>query len=320
MEKKKILVVESRDFSPAAIEMLSKMGEVLLEDFDRADLLSAIQDVNVLWIRLRNQIDKELILAAPELQYIVSPTTGLNHIDIKCAREQGVTVLSLRNEIEFLRSIRASSEHTVALMLALIRNIPAAFSNVLDGHWQRDPYKGSELHEKIVGLVGYGRIGTLVGKYLHSFGCNILATDPFVQSAPDAPYVQFVDLDQLLQESDIVSLHVSLTEDTNCFFGLNQFSLMKQGSLFINTSRGELIDEDALLHVLGSGQLAGAALDVLCDEHLFEGHLNDLMLYSRQFNNLLITPHIAGCTSESMEKTEVFMAEKLFRAIGMEGA
>jgi D-3-phosphoglycerate dehydrogenase len=205
-------------------------------------------------------------------------------------------------------------------MLALIRNIPAAFSNVLDGHWQRDPYKGSELHEKTVGLVGYGRIGTLVAKYLHAFDCNILATDPFVQSAPDVPYVQFVDLDHLLQESDIVSLHVSLTDETNRFFGLNQFSLMKKGSLFINTSRGELIDESALLHVLGIGHLAGAALDVLCDEHLFEGNLNDLMLYSRQYNNLLITPHIAGCTSESMEKTEVFMAEKLFRAIGKEGA
>lgn len=315
MEKKKILVVESRDFSPAAIKMLSGMGEVFLEDLGRADLLSMIKDINVLWIRLRNQIDQEMILAAQELQYIVSPTTGLNHIDIKYAREKGISILSLQNEVEFLRSIRASSEHTVALMLALIRNIPAAFSDVLNGHWQRDKYKGNELHEKTVGLVGYGRIGTLVAKYLHAFDCNILVTDPLVQTAPGAPYVNFVDLKHLLQRSDIVSLHVSLTDETNRFFGLNEFSLMKQGSIFINTSRGELIDEGALLHVLDSGQLAGAALDVLCDEHLFESRLNDLMVYSRQCKNLLITPHIAGCTRESMEKTEVFMAEKLFRTI-----
>jgi len=314
------LVTECLDFSPLAVEMLTGMGQVFLEDLNRDELLSALRDINVLWVRLRNQIDREVILAAPELQYIVSPTTGLNHIDITQAEKRGVVVLSLRNEVDFLRDIRASSEHTLALMLSLIRNIPAAASNVLRGGWQRDPFKGSELHEKTVGLIGFGRIGKLVAHYLNAFGSNVLATDPRVESDSDMPYVSFVELNQLLEQSDIVSLHVNLLEETKHFFGSDQFSLMKPGAFFVNTSRGELVDEAALLDVLNKRKLAGAALDVLCNEHLVEKSVNALVAYSRQHDNLLITPHIAGCTGESMEKTEVFMAEKLARAISIQGA
>ncbi len=316
--RRKILVTEKLDFSPAAVEKLRDMGDLILADLDRDELLSVIRDVNVLWIRLRNNIARDVIQAAPKLKYIVTPTTGLNHIDMECAEEQGVTVLSLRNEVEFLRSVRASSEHTLALMLSLLRNIPAASTSVREGSWQRDPFKGSELHDKTVGLVGFGRIGRLVAQYLHAFGCKIYATDPAVQSAPGLPYVQFVEFGQLLCQSDIVSLHVNLTNETEDFFGASQFALMKNKSYFINTSRGELIDENALLEVLASGKLAGAALDVLCNEHTLEESMSDLLLYAKENENLLVTPHIGGCTRESMEKTELFMTEKLSRAIDME--
>jgi len=318
-DKLKILIAESLDFSSTAVKQLSNLGDVYLEDLGKDEILSAVLDVDILWIRLRNQITKKIIQAAPKLKYIVTPTTGLNHIDVDFAVQKGISVLSLRNEVEFLRSIRASSEHTLALILSLLRNIPASFSSVRNGFWQRDPYKGSELHEKTVGIVGFGRIGRLVAQYLNAFNCTILTTDPNVKSVQGMPYVTFVELDFLLQNSDIVSLHVDLTEKTTNIFGQEYFSLMKTGSYFINTSRGELVDESALLHVLKNGKLAGAALDVLCNEHILETRENALLSYSKKQENLLITPHIAGCTSESMEKTEMFMVEKLFRTIGLTG-
>lgn len=311
MQELKILVAESKDFSSEAVAILRNLGNVSLEDLHRDDLLAQLHDVDVLWVRLRNFIDREVIDSAPHLKFIVSPTTGLNHIDLDYASTKRVATLSLRNEIVFLRNIRASSEHTVALLLSLIRNIPSAFDNVRNGYWLRDPYKGSELHEKTVGLIGFGRIGRLVARFLHPFGCKILTTDPHVDFTDIPDYVDLVTPDHLLQTSDIISIHVNLNNDTNNFFGLEQFKMMKTGSLLINTSRGELIDEDALLSSLQSGKLAGAALDVLCAEDRIMKGENPLISYAIEHNNLLITPHIGGCTTESMAKTEIFMAKKL---------
>lgn len=315
MQELKILVAESKDFSNEAVGILSRLGNVCLNDLHRHDLLAQLQDVNVLWVRLRNIIDREVINSAPHLQYIVSPTTGLNHIDIDYASTKQVSTLSLRNEIDFLKNIRASSEHTVALLLSLIRNIPSAFDNVRNGYWLRDPYKGSELHEKTVGLIGFGRIGRLVARYLQPFDCKILTTDPYVDLTDLPDYVDLVTPEHLLQASDIISIHVNLNNDTKNFFGIEQFKMMKPGSLLINTSRGELINEDALLGSLQSGKLAGAALDVLCAEDRINRGENPLISYAAEHNNLLITPHIGGCTTESMAKTEIFMAKKLSEKI-----
>ncbi len=201
-------------------------------------------------------------------------------------------------------------------MLALLRNISPAWSSVIKGDWQRDPYKGNELHEKTVGLVGFGRIGKLVAQYLNAFGCNILAYDPKVPSDGDHEYVEFVSLHDLLGQSDIVSIHVNLNSSTKYFFGAGCFDQMKNGAIFVNTSRGELIDEGALLHSLQSGKIVGAAVDVLCNEHELQKNANSpLITYSRKNDNLIITPHIGGCTQESMWKTEVFMANKLSRSL-----
>jgi D-3-phosphoglycerate dehydrogenase len=255
--------------------------------------------------------------AAPRLKTIVTPTTGLNHIDLNEAHRRGITVLSLQGETEFLNDIRATAEHTVGLMLSLLRRVPSAVGDVQKGNWDRDLFKGHELFAKTIGIIGYGRLGRIVAKYLRAFDARILVSDPHFDQATLDPGISAVGLDDLLQESNIVSLHVSLSDRTRSFFGKEQFSKMKPGGWFVNTARGELIDEMALLDALRSGQLAGAALDVLCGEHqnVMENH--PLVAYVREHDNLLITPHIGGCTLESMEKTEMFMAKKLC-AIGLD--
>jgi D-3-phosphoglycerate dehydrogenase len=307
----RILVSESHGFSYEAAELLRQSGELILSDLDRSSLLSALHEVDVLWIRLRHRVDAEIMAAAPRLKIIVTPTTGLNHVDVDEAERCGIQVLSLRGEDEFLRDVRATAEHTIGLMLALLRCLPAAVTHVRKGKWDRDLFKGRELYGKTVGVVGYGRLGRIVSRYLRAFDARIVVTDPRLNPGSVESNVTPTRLDELLKVADITTLHVNLCEETRSFFGKQEFSLMKPGAWFINTARGELVDEMALLDALQSGHIAGAALDVLSQERSDGMSEHPLVAYAREQDNLIITPHIGGCTEESMEKTELFLANRL---------
>jgi D-3-phosphoglycerate dehydrogenase len=307
----KILISESRDFSPQALACLRTIAEVSCADLSREELLAAAPASEILWIRLRHKIDRQVFGAAPHLKVIVSPTTGLNHIDEKLAAERGVKILSLRGEAEFLKDVRATAELTIGLIFALLRKIDTAARHAQAGLWDRDQFKGHELRGQTVGIVGYGRLGRIVARYLQVFDTCVLAADPHVDPSAVAPGVQRVELDELLRRSDLVSLHVNLCAETQGFFGQEQLASMKPGSRLINTARGELLDENAMLDALRSGHLAGAALDVLCNEDASGMRQHPLVRYAERHDNLVITPHIGGCTAESMLMTEEFLADKL---------
>ena len=217
-------------------------------------------------MRLRHRIDRQVFDAASRLKILVSPTTGLNHIDLEEAARRGIQVISLRGEVEFLKDVRATAELTMGLLLSLVRHIPAAVADTRRGSWDRDTFQGRELYGKTAGVVGYGRLGQIVARYLQAFDMRVLVADPDIDPEDLGPGLSRVPLSKLLAESDVVTLHVNLCDDTYGFFGREQFATMRPGGWFINTSRGELIDEQALLDFLQSGHLAGAALDVLCDE------------------------------------------------------
>lgn len=306
----KILVAESTGFSADAIANIRRFGDVQLEDLDRKGLIKKIESADVLWVRLRNRIDQEMLSAAKRLKMIVTPTTGLNHIDLEAAAAQGIRVLSLKGEADFLKVVRATAELTLGLMLALLRRIPNASNHVVNGEWNRDCFRGEELCGKTVGIVGFGRLGKIVAHYLAAFDASVLVTDPNVEEDSLPSNVRLVALNRLLAESDIVSIHVNFTEENRCFFSSSQFAMMKPGSWFINTARGELIDEAALETALRSKHLAGGALDVLAQEDSTGMREHPLVVYAMNHDNLLITPHIGGCTIESLAKTENFMAEQ----------
>jgi D-3-phosphoglycerate dehydrogenase len=312
----KILVAESSGFSPKAVAILRELGEVELGDLDFDQLWALAPEFDVLWVRLRHRIDSALLDHAPRLRSIATPTTGLVHIDMDGAAKRGVKVFSLRGETEFLKDVRATAEHTIALMLALLRKIPAAIASVREGDWKRDRFKGGELYEKTVGIVGYGRVGQIVGKYLRAFGAKVLVTDPRLDPHSSLEDTEIVSLKELLRRADLVTVHVDLRMETTNFLGWDEFRSMKPGAWFVNTSRGELIVEEALLEALQSGHLAGAALDVLKEEIGNQAAKSGLACYGREHDGLLITPHIGGCTFESMEKTEIFLAKKLRSALG----
>jgi D-3-phosphoglycerate dehydrogenase len=311
----KTLVAESRGFSTDAAELLRQIGDLVLADLNRANLLQAVSGADVLWVGLRHRIDAEVFAAGPSLRLVVTPTTGLNHIDVEEADQRGIRVLSLRGEVDFLREVRATAEHTLALLLALLRCVPAAAMHVRSGGWNRDLFRGHELSDKTAGVVGYGRLGRMVARSLKALGARVLVADPHVERGTVESGLQLLLLDDLLRKADIVTLHVAYSPATHGFFGQREFSLMKEGSWFVNTSRGELVDENALLAALRSHRLAGAALDVITDEYSGELFNHPLIQYARDHDRLIVTPHIGGCTVESMAKTELFMAKRLVEVV-----
>ncbi len=165
----RLLIAESEGFSQTALRQLLQHFDVESADLDRAGLLNRVGAFDALWVRLRNRIDREAFDAAPRLQFVITNTTGLNHIDLEEAERRGVRVISLRGEAEFLKDVRATAEHTVGLLLALVRHVPAAHAHVCGGGWNRDLFRGNELYGKTAGIVGYGRLGRIVSKYLRAF-------------------------------------------------------------------------------------------------------------------------------------------------------
>ena len=270
-------------------------------------------DADVIITRLGYSINAEFIKKTPQLKVIVTATTGLDHIDLDLAKKKGIEVLSLKGETKFLSSITATAELTWGLLLSLIRRIPRASADVMKGNWNRDCFRGYELQNKTLGIIGYGRLGKIVAKYGDAFGMKVIAYDPHISNGS----VPLVGLNQLMSESDVISLHVPYTESTNNLLGEKEFALTKKGTLLINTSRGSIINESELLKMLNGGHIGGAALDVLSGEELFREGADDwpasdqLVKYAKSNDNLIIVPHIGGLTYDSAYATEMFMAKKL---------
>nr|MBI1231052.1 hypothetical protein [Cytophagales bacterium] len=295
----RVLNIEAEDYSREAQSIIESVA-----DYSAS---AEISDCEVLIVRLARRIDADILDQLPSLKAMVTATTGLNHIDLEECERRNIAVLSLKGEEEFLKTITATAEHTIALMLNLIRSIPAASASVENGEWDRDQFKGYDLFGKTLGIIGYGRLGKLVKKYALAFGMNVLTYD----IKPG----DFVGLGTLLSQSDIVSLNASYVPENDKMIDSQTFNRMKKSAYFINTARGELVDEQALLDSLNSGQIAGAALDVLNDENNLNMKENPIIEYARSNRNLLITPHIGGATYDSMKKTEIFMAKKLKKFI-----
>lgn len=304
----KILIAELEDFSKEALILISTLGQVDLIPIQATQLGWAFSQYDVFWFRLGFRISADL-LNRPDRRtnIIVCPVTGLDHIDIQTCRELGIKVISLKGENEFLKSVRATAELTLGLTLALLRKIPQAFQSTVAGDWNRDGFRGSEILGKTIGIIGMGRLGNIVADYFMALGAIVVAFDhKDFQKEGIEPADSLKDL---LQRADIVSIHVSYDSISHHLLNQENLKHIKKGSILINTSRGGVVDEAALIEALDSGQLAGAALDVIENEHAH--HDNPLIAYARKHDNLLITPHIGGNTVESFVKTEVFVANKL---------
>lgn len=242
-----------------------------------------------------------------QFDLIASCTTGTDHID-----NQGIPLICLKGETKFLQSVYATAEHTFGLILSLVRRIPFAHNDVCKGNWEREAWQGSELHGKTLGIVGYGRVGKQVARFAEAFGMNVIINDNIKDATfikkPQNERVRIDSLKDVLHYADIITVHVSLNEETRGMFGMKEFKQMKPTAYFINTSRGAVIEEGALLSALLEKRIAGAALDVATGEpDIWE----QLRIYARTENNLILTPHCSGNTRESREKTQIFLANRI---------
>ena len=277
--------------------------EALKRDFDvtfdpqlwRAPekLHAAVADVHAVIVRNQTKVDRELIAAARRLCVIGRAGVGMDNVDVRAASDAGVVVAFTPEQ-----NAISVAELAIGLMLSLARQIPAADASTKSGKWERQVFTGTELFGKTLGLVGLGRIGFLVAARARAFGMKILAHDTFVSA--DSVLVaesgaRLVSMDELLAQSDVISVHVPRTPQTEGFIDAGKFAQMKSSALFINTSRGEVVDEPAMLAALRQKRIAGAALDVRTAEPPTAGELEKLP-------NVILTPHIAAFTVEGQTR------------------
>lgn len=261
---------------------------------------------------MKVRITEPMIDAAPCLRIVVTATTGANHIDGEALARRGIPLLTLKGQPDVLRNLTPAAEHSWLLLMACARRLVGARNHVLTGGWDRTAFPGIMLRGKILGIIGCGRIGQWVARYGEAFGMTCLGYDPFLNEWPMD--LKPVALDELLAAADFVTLHVHLTDATRRMLSRVQFERMKPGAIFVNTSRGELIDELALLDGLRSGRILAAGLDVLASEPDVLGH--PLRKYALEHDNLIITPHVGGYSPDAVRTVVRFSAERILRHFG----
>jgi D-3-phosphoglycerate dehydrogenase / 2-oxoglutarate reductase len=273
---------------------------------DSAQLSRLIGEYRAIIIRNQTRVDEALLGAAKKLVVIGRAGVGLNNVDVAAATRAKILITSTPDQ-----NAISVAELTMGLMISLARNIPAADADTRLGNWNRMQFLGVELYGKTLGLVGAGRTGYLTGRRAQAFGMNVIAYDPYLSKDNillSELNAELTSLDDLLKRSDVVSCHLPATKDTEGLFNAGRIAQMKRGAFFINTSRGEVVVEDALIAALESGALSGAALDVRASEPPVRGKLESLP-------NVILVPHIAAFTHEAQDRVTRAICEDVVRVL-----
>ncbi|GGL53489.1 phosphoglycerate dehydrogenase [Sporolactobacillus putidus] len=264
------------------------------------ELIDKIKDYDALIVRSQTQVTREVIQAADRLKVIARAGVGVDNINIDAATEKGIIVINAPagNTI-------AATEHTLAMMLSLARNIPQAYGSLTSGRWDRKHFKGVELYQKTLGVVGMGRIGTEVAKRAKGFQMNILGYDPFLtEDRAKKLGIIKASLDEIAEKADFITVHTPLTAETRGLIDAAYLAKTKKGVRLVNCARGGIIDEQALVDAVNSGHVAGAAIDVF--EH--EPPENTGLTNNP---NIIVTPHLGASTEEAQEKVAQSVSEEI---------
>jgi D-3-phosphoglycerate dehydrogenase len=265
------------------------------------ELIAALPGVE-LAVTQMGPFTERVLESAPDLRFLVCCRGGPVNVNVPAATKRGIVVASTPG-----RNAVAAAEHAVALMMGALRKLPQLHRTLEQGEWRSDLYAyeecGSELEGATVGLIGYGAIGSRVARVMLAFGAHVVVVDPVLDPAAPPDGIEVVELDELLTRSDVVSLHARLTDDTRGMIGADQLARMRPGAVLVNTARGGLLDYEATVDALESGQLGAAAFDVFPAEPLPEG--------SRLLTapNVVMTPHLAGATRQTAQRAGSIAAE-----------
>ena len=305
----RILCPEPQNYSMSGIKAASRIAQLDALRLSQVEFAGRAPSYDAFMVRLQTRITGDVIASCPSLQAIITPTTGLDHIDLGAAEDRGIQVFCLRGETEFLKTITSTAEHTWALLLCLVRRIVPAHQSVCGDQWQQHQFRSFELAGKTLGIVGLGRVGTMVARYGLGFGMRVVFYDPFQTVYPSGAK-RVMNLDALLAESNVITVHVPLNADTTGLIGRRELELLPPGAYLVNTSRGQIVDEDALLAALEHGKVCGAAVDVLTDEQSVPNGDQPMVRYARCHDNLIITPHIGGAAEDAIERTDMFVMRR----------
>lgn len=304
MAKQKVLVKDK--IADAGIEMLKKEFDVDVKtDWSQDDMKKHIKDYDAVIVRSAAKITADIIDASEHLKVIGRAGIGLDNVDVEAATKKGIIVCNAPQS-----NIISAAEHTIAILLAQARNIPQANTTLKAGEWNRSKYKGVELYGKTLGIVGLGRIGSLVAERARGFGMRVIAYDPYVAADKfDQLNVEIVlDLEDLLKQSDFISIHLPKNKETKGAIGAKEFKHMKDGVRVINAARGGIVDEAALADALKSGKVGGAALDVFENEPPADSPLF-------AYEQVVVTPHLGASTTEAQDKAGVMIAEAVIAGL-----
>lgn len=268
------------------------------------ELLEAVAGAAALIVRSATTVTPEVLDAGQELIVVGRAGIGLDNVDVAAATRRGVMVVNAPQS-----NVLSAAEHTLALLLAQARNVPQAHTALKAGKWERSRWEGVELHGKTLGVVGLGRIGSLVAQRASAFGMRLLGHDPYVSTERARQMgMELVSLDDLVARSDFLTLHVARTPETIGLVGKELLSKAKPGLRVLNTSRGGIVDEDALRWALDEGIVAGAALDVFSAEPLIASPLFEV-------DSVVVTPHLGASTAEAQDKAGMTIAEQVALAL-----
>jgi D-3-phosphoglycerate dehydrogenase len=311
--KMKIAITESQNFSKIGFKKLEAIAQVQQFDFKTIEeLIRVCKNVEVLFVRLRFKFTKDVLMQFPNLKFILSATTGTDHIDEDFFVKKGGKIICLKGETEFLEQIPSTAEHTWALLLSLVKKIPFSFDDVKKGNWNRDSFKGNNLKNKKIAILGMGRVGKQIAKIANCFDMEVGFYDI---KEVDVPYLKFDSPMALFEWADIISIHIPQNKSNENYIDKTLLSHIKKSAVLINTSRGGIWDELTLCKMILNKEIKGVATDVLENELDNKIEKNELVTLSKKGFPIIITPHIAGATIESMEMTERFIAEKFLEEL-----
>ncbi|MEV0393043.1 phosphoglycerate dehydrogenase [Polymorphospora rubra] len=299
------VVLIAEELAPAALDVLAHDFDVRhVDGTDRAALLSALADADAVIVRSATQIDAEAVAAAPRLKVVARAGVGLDNVEVPAATARGVMVVNAPTS-----NIVSAAEQAVALLLAVARNTASASAALKAGEWKRSKYTGVEVQGKTVGVVGLGRIGVLFAQRIAAFGTRLIAYDPYIQPARAAQLgVRLVGLEELLRESDFISIHLPKTPETVGLIGEKELAIVKPGVRIVNAARGGLVDEQALADALAEGRVGGAGVDVYAKEPCTASPLF-------AFDNVVATPHLGASTAEAQDKAGLAVAKSVKLAL-----
>jgi D-3-phosphoglycerate dehydrogenase len=303
-------VIVTDEIAEKGLELLQKEPRVQLDirlGLNKAELYKIIGDYDAIITRSGTQVDAELLSHARKLKMIARAGVGIDNVDVPAASERGIIVVNAP-----FGNTNSAAEHSMAILLAMCRNVPDANASLKSGQWQRAPFTGHELRHRTMGIIGLGKVGGRVALRSRAFEMDVIVYDPYISEKRAADFgTRLVSLEELVATADVISVHTPLNDETRGLVTAQHFAAMKEGVLIVNCARGGIIDEASMLAALESGKVAGAAFDVWSEEPPRDETLQKLIAHPR----MVVTPHLGANTFEAQTNVAVDVSREILNLL-----